>query len=128
MASGSGFAIQQRVGSHLPGSAESKPVQIFVQIFLISLVNAATAAVWVFTTLMGFDGVWVNYASVIGAILCHAVPPYIYLTLNATIRSEVLAMFLGNPSPSNTSAPPTLGAVTVMVQPSLKLLQSAPRH
>jgi len=69
-------------------------LQIFLQVFLISLVNAATAALWTALALGYFPEI-AGYGSVLTWFMTHAAPPYIYLTLNKTIRREagIVGMF-----------------------------------
>jgi len=79
-------------------------LQIFTQVFLISVVNGSTAAFWIALPLGYFPEI-AGYGSLLTWFLSHAVPPYIYLTLNKTIRKEtgLLGMFRGALGSSVTS-------------------------
>ncbi|KAI1712315.1 serpentine type 7TM GPCR chemoreceptor srt domain-containing protein [Ditylenchus destructor] len=66
----------------------------FLQVLILSVINAANASIYILADFITLPHV-VLVLAIYTWIVCHGIPPVIYLTLNKTIQSDCRNMFFG---------------------------------
>ncbi|KAI6221733.1 hypothetical protein M3Y95_00993200 [Aphelenchoides besseyi] len=64
----------------------------FIQVFIISLVNMVACTIYVLMNYVKLNKTLIVIGS-FGWLFIHGIPPFIYLTLNQTIRKDITQMF-----------------------------------
>ncbi|KAI1706172.1 serpentine type 7TM GPCR chemoreceptor srt domain-containing protein [Ditylenchus destructor] len=97
---------------------------IFLQVLILSLVNSANASIYIMADFITIPPV-ILIAAIYTWIVCHGIPPVIYLTLNKTIQTDCRNLFFGKKKHKKKIHTTVVSTNTNQVSVSARLTRSS---